>query len=107
MSSLRTCRKCGQTFKNRCPRCRKRGSSGRPASRRQHAQNIERLIQINTRPAGPARPIVTTAMVVRRRLARQGLSLAQLGDIEYARLLAGARAAADRWERLFGQGQPA
>lgn len=108
-TGVRTCRRCGNKFKGRCPKCHpRRSSSSRPLGKRgQSAVILERLVRFESTPIHLADCYVTTATFTRRWLDRSGvLAWSDLTDAEYVWLLDRSSRLADRWHRMFGSAVP-
>lgn len=110
---IRTCRRCGHAYRGRCKHCHPARASSRPATRRQSALILSRLVRIEPgmpQPVDPEFPsnFVTTATFVSRHLERSGIpSYADLPDDEYLHLIRRSSRLADRWQRMFGANPPA
>lgn len=97
-AAVRHCPKHNLDFKGRCPKCRGRHSSSRPANRRgRSAIILERLPRIE--PGVAMAELVTTTTVMLRELERTGQSMESLSAAEYTALFRRASATADQRNR--------
>lgn len=103
-AAIRHCPKHNLDFRGRCPKCRARRPSSRPAPRRQHAMILDRLPKIE--PRYVVRDLITTSHFVRRYLDRAGKAAEGMSAAEWAVVFRRADLAAERYKRMFGPWAP-